>query len=78
MGFFFALLGFIYLVYYFIRAIILQIYNEVPGYPSLLCFLLFIGGLILMCLGILGEYIGRIYIESKARPIYIASEESKD
>lgn len=78
MGFFFALLGFIYLVYYFIRAIILQIYNEVPGYPSLLCFVLFIGGLILMCLGILGEYIGRIYIESKARPIYIASEESKD
>lgn len=78
MGFFFALLGFIYLVYYFIRAIILQIYNDVPGYPSLLCFLLFIGGLILMCLGILGEYIGRIYIESKARPIYIASEESKD
>ncbi len=77
-GFFFALAGFIYLVYYFIRAIILQIYNEVPGYPSLLCFILFIGGLILMCLGILGEYIGRIYIESKARPIYIPSEESKD
>ena len=77
-GFFFALAGFVYLIYYFIRAIILQIYNEVPGYPSLLCFILFIGGLILMCLGILGEYIGRIYIESKARPIYIPSEESKD
>ena len=77
-GFFFAVLGFAYLVYYFIRAIILRIYNEVPGYPSLLCFILFIGGLILMCLGILGEYIGRTYIESKGRPIYIPSEESKD
>jgi glycosyltransferase involved in cell wall biosynthesis len=77
-GFFFAFLGFAYLVYYFIRAIILRIYNEVPGYPSLLCFILFIGGLILMCLGILGEYIGRTYIESKGRPIYIPSEESKD
>ena len=77
-GFFFAMLGFGYLIYYFIRAIILRIYNEVPGYPSLLCFILFIGGLILMCLGILGEYIGRTYIESKARPIYIPSEESKD
>ena len=77
-GFFFAFLGFAYLVYYFIRAIILQIYNDVPGYPSLLCFILFIGGLILMCLGILGEYIGRTYIESKARPIYVPSEESKD
>ena len=77
-GFFFAFAGFVYLIYYFIRAIILRIYNEVPGYPSLLCFILFIGGLILMCLGILGEYIGRTYIESKARPIYIPSDESKD
>ena len=77
-GFGFALAGFIYLVYYFIRAIVLTIYNDVPGYPSLLCFILFIGGLILMCLGILGEYIGRTYIETKGRPIYISSEESKD
>lgn len=77
-GFFFAFAGFVYLIYYFIRAIILTIYNDVPGYPSLLCFILFIGGLILMCLGILGEYIGRTYIETKGRPIYIASDESKD
>lgn len=77
-GFGFALAGFIYLIYYFIRAIFLQIYNEVPGYPSLLCFILFIGGLTLMCLGILGEYIGRTYIEAKGRPIYIPSEESED
>ena len=77
-GFGFALAGFIYLIYYFIRAIVLTIYNDVPGYPSLLCFILFIGGLILMCLGILGEYIGRTYIETKGRPIYISSEESKD
>jgi glycosyltransferase involved in cell wall biosynthesis len=77
-GFGFAFAGFVYLVYYFIRAIVLTIYNDVPGYPSLLCFILFIGGLILMCLGILGEYIGRTYIETKGRPIYIASEESKD
>lgn len=77
-GFGFALAGFIYLIYYFIRAIVLTIYNDVPGYPSLLCFILFIGGLILMCLGILGEYIGRTYIETKGRPIFISSEESKD
>ena len=77
-GFGFAFAGFVYLIYYFIRAIVLTIYNDVPGYPSLLCFILFIGGLILMCLGILGEYIGRIYIETKGRPIYIPSEESKD
>lgn len=77
-GFFFAFAGFVYMLYYFIRAIIEQIWDHVAGYPSLLCFILFLGGLILMALGLIGEYIGRIYIESKARPIYITSEESKD
>ena len=78
LGFGFAALGFFYLIYYFIRAIILQIYNEVPGYPSLLCFILFIGGLTLMSLGALGEYIGRIFIEAKRRPIYITAEKNTD
>ena len=77
LGFGTATLGFAYLVYYFIRAIILRIYNDVPGYPSLLCFILFIGGLILMALGILGEYIGRTFIEVKNRPLYIKAEESE-
>ncbi|MBR1796715.1 MAG: glycosyltransferase family 2 protein [Clostridiales bacterium] len=77
-GFGTAFLGFVYLVYYFIRAIILRIYNEVPGYPSLLCFILFIGGMILMALGILGEYMGRTFIEVKRRPLYIKSEETKE
>lgn len=77
-GFATATLGFVYLIYYFIRAIILRIYNEVPGYPSLLCFILFIGGLILICLGVLGEYIGRTFIEVKRRPLYIKAEESED
>ncbi len=76
-GFTSAFAGFIYMIYYFIRAIILRIYNEVPGYPSLLCFLLFIGGLILMALGVLGEYIGRTFIEVKRRPVYITAEEDK-
>jgi len=76
-GFTSAFAGFIYMIYYFIRAIILRIYNEVPGYPSLLCFILFIGGLILMALGVLGEYIGRTFIEVKRRPVYIAAEEDK-
>ena len=75
LGFLFAGLGFFYLIYYFIRAIILRIYNEVPGYPSLLCFILFIGGLTLMSLGLLGEYIGRTFIEVKRRPLYIKAEE---
>lgn len=77
-GFASAFAAFLYMIYYFIRAIILQIYDTVPGYPSLLCFILFIGGLILMALGVLGEYIGRSFLEIKKRPIYIKAEEDNN
>jgi glycosyltransferase involved in cell wall biosynthesis len=52
-----------------IRTIIFGI--DVPGYASLLVVMLFFGSLQLMSLGVIGEYIGRIYFESKQRPLYI-------
>ena len=44
------------------------------GWASLLCVILFVGGLQLFCIGILGQYLAKAYLETKARPIYIARE----
>ena len=48
--------------------------DPVAGWPSLVCIVLLVGGLQLLCLGILGEYISKLYLESKNRPIYICAE----
>ena len=58
---------------YILITLIQNIFFEIktPGYASTLCVVLFLGGITEMSIGILGEYIGRIYMETKDRPIYI-------
>lgn len=68
-GFFVSAFAILYMLYYVIRTIIWGI--PVAGYPSLLAFVLFLGGVTLLALGILGEYLARTYMEVKRRPMYI-------
>jgi glycosyltransferase involved in cell wall biosynthesis len=67
-----ALLALFYAIFVTIRTLIVGV--QVPGYASLMVALLFLGGLQLLSLGILGEYVGRIFVETKHRPLYIVRE----
>ena len=64
--------AFIYLIVILIKTLIKG--KDVPGYASIICLILFIGGCILLSIGILGEYLAKTYLEVKNRPIYIESE----
>ena len=74
MGIAVSLCAFIYLLYIIFLAIMWG--NPVDGYPSLISAILFLGGIQLLALGIIGEYIGIIYTETKKRPIYYINEYS--
>jgi len=71
-GCFLSFLAFLYAIYLIIRTFIFGI--DVPGYASLMVTILFVGGIQLINLGIIGEYIGRIYEEVKARPLYLVRD----
>ena len=64
-----ALVSFSYGAYILLRTVVFGV--DVPGYASLLAATLFVGSVQLLSIGILGEYIGRIYLETKQRPTYI-------
>lgn len=71
LGIFVSVLSFIGVIYALVSHFL---GNTVTGWSSLLCAVCFMGGVQLICMGVLGEYIGKIYLETKARPRYIISE----
>jgi glycosyltransferase involved in cell wall biosynthesis len=68
-GFTCAMTVFAYALYFFIKTAIWG--DAVKGFPTLIEVVLLLGGLQLMAIGIVGEYVGRIYLESKRRPLYL-------
>lgn len=71
-GVIFCLISFLMIIFIVIKTLIFG--DPVAGYPSLVCFIFFIGGIQLFCLGIVGEYLSKMYMETKKRPIYIVKE----
>jgi len=72
-GMILAFISFLYGSWIIIKTLIFGV--DSPGYASIITVVLFLGGIQLMGIGILGEYIGRIYLESKNRPVYIIEDE---
>lgn len=71
-GVFFCLLAFLFIVFIVVRTLMFG--DPVAGWPSTICIILLIGGIQLFCIGILGEYLSKTYLEVKKRPIYICKE----
>ncbi len=72
LGMLVSLAAFIYIIYLVIRTIFFG--SDLAGYPSMMAVILFLGGVQLLSLGVIGEYIGRIFNETKQRPLYFVEE----
>lgn len=71
MGVVCSIVGFVYLIYILTNTLLWG--DPVAGYPTIMVTVLFMGGVQLLCLGIIGEYLSRVFSESKHRPPYIAN-----
>lgn len=67
-----AFAAFLYLIFVILQKLIWSI--DIPGYATIVVLILFFGSMQLFCIGIIGEYVGRIFEQSKDRPIYIVKE----
>lgn len=76
LGLIMCAISFLAIIFVFVRALIFG--DPVSGWPSTICIILFVGGVQLLCMGIMGEYLAKNYLETKRRPIYIVKETEKD
>ena len=74
-GIFFCAIAFLMIIFIIVRTCIYG--DPVSGWPSTICIILFVGGVQLFCLGIMGQYMSKEYMEIKNRPIYIVKETEK-
>ena len=72
LGVFVALLAVVYAAEVVVKKLLFG--NPVSGYPSLMTVVLFLGGVQLVTLGVIGEYLGRVFNETKQRPLYLVEE----
>jgi glucosyltransferase len=71
-GLLFCLIAFIMIIFIIVKTLVWG--DPVAGYPSTMCVIFFIGGIQLFCIGILGQYLSKTYLEAKRRPIYLVKE----
>lgn len=72
-GIIFCFLAFVFLIFIFVRALVFG--DPVAGWPSTICIILLVSGVQMFCMGIMGQYMAKTYLEVKRRPIYIVDEE---
>ena len=76
LGMLMLLVSLVFIIFIIIRTLIFG--DPVSGWPSLVCIITLIGGIQIFCVGILGEYLSKVYLETKRRPIYIVKDTNID
>ena len=76
MGILFCFVAFIIIVFIIVRTLMYG--DPTSGWPSMVCIMFFIGGVQLLCIGVIGQYLSKTYLEVKKRPIYIIKETEKN
>ena len=75
LGFFMTIASFVYLIYTILRKLIIG--NAVSGWATIVCIVVLMSGVQFLCIGLIGKYVAKTYLETKNRPIYIISETNR-